>query len=91
VREPGRRLIGNVVIDADLGAGTQRLAGFENHGGRTYLGPDEQPLGRVVSGFGNNGKDGYEGIRRGRMIGTYMHGPLLPKNASLATSSSVGR
>ena len=84
VREPGERLIGNVVIDADLGDGPRRLAGFENHGGRTYLGTGEQPLGRVVSGFGNNGKDGAEGVRRGRLIGTYLHGPLLPKNAWLA-------
>jgi CobQ-like glutamine amidotransferase family enzyme len=84
VREPGERLIGNVVIEADLGAGPRRLAGFENHGGRTYLGTGQQPLGRVVSGFGNNGKDGAEGVRRGRLIGTYMHGPLLPKNAWLA-------
>jgi lipid II isoglutaminyl synthase (glutamine-hydrolysing) len=84
VREPGKRLIGNVVIDADLGEGVQRLAGFENHGGRTYLGEGERPLGRVVSGFGNNGKDGAEGVRRGRLIGTYLHGPLLPKNTDLA-------
>jgi CobQ-like glutamine amidotransferase family enzyme len=84
VREPGKRLIGNVVIEADLGSGTRRLAGFENHGGRTYLGPDERPLGRVSSGFGNNGKDGLEGVRRERLIGTYLHGPLLPKNAWLA-------
>jgi lipid II isoglutaminyl synthase (glutamine-hydrolysing) len=84
VREPGERLIGNVVIDADLGEGPRRLAGFENHGGRTYLGTGEQPLGQVVSGFGNNGKDGVEGVRRGRLIGTYLHGPLLPKNAWLA-------
>jgi CobQ-like glutamine amidotransferase family enzyme len=84
VREPGERLIGNVVIEADLGDGTRRMAGFENHGGRTYLGPTEQPLGRVVSGFGNNGNDGAEGVRRGRLIGTYLHGPLLPKNAWLA-------
>jgi hypothetical protein len=84
VREPGQRLIGNVVIDADLGNGPRRLAGFENHGGRTYLGTGERPLGRVVSGFGNNGKDGAEGVRRDRLIGTYLHGPLLPKNAWLA-------
>ncbi len=84
VREPGKRLIGNVVIEADLGAGQRRIAGFENHGGRTYLGPGEQPLGRVITGFGNNGKDGHEGVRRGRLIGTYLHGPLLPKNAWLA-------
>jgi lipid II isoglutaminyl synthase (glutamine-hydrolysing) len=84
VREPGERLIGNVLIEADLGNGPQRMAGFENHGGRTYLGAGEQPLGRVVSGFGNNGKDHVEGVRRGKLIGTYLHGPLLPKNAWLA-------
>jgi lipid II isoglutaminyl synthase (glutamine-hydrolysing) len=84
VREPGPRLIGNVVIEVDLGGGPRRLAGFENHGGRTYLGDAEQPLGRVVSGFGNNGRDGFEGVRRGRLLGTYLHGPLLPKNAWLA-------
>src|SRR5262245_51401361 len=84
VREPGKRLIGNVVIDADLGEGPRRLAGFENHGGRTYLGDGEQALGSVVKGFGNNGRDGREGVRRGRLIGTYLHGPLLPKNAWMA-------
>ena len=84
VREPGKRLIGNVLIEADLGDGPRRIAGFETHGGRTYLGPSAQPLGRVVSGFGNNGKDGAEGVRRGRLIGTYLHGPLLPKNTWLA-------
>ena len=84
VREPGERLIGNVVIEADVGDGPRRVAGFENHGGRTYLGAGEQPLGRVVAGFGNNGKDGQEGVRRGRLVGTYLHGPLLPKNAWLA-------
>ena len=86
VREPGRRLIGNVVVETDLGDGPGRLAGFENHGGRTYLGDGESPLGRVVAGFGNNGKDGHEGVRRGKLIGTYLHGPLLPKNAWLADS-----
>jgi CobQ-like glutamine amidotransferase family enzyme len=84
VREPGPRLIGNVVIEVDLGNGVQRLAGFENHGGRTYLGEGERALGKVVSGFGNNGRDGREGVRRDRLIGTYLHGPLLPKNAWLA-------
>jgi hypothetical protein len=84
VREPGPRLIGNVVIEVDLGDGPLRLAGFENHGGRTYLGEGEQPLGRVVSGFGNNGRDCNEGVRRGKLIGTYLHGPLLPKNTWLA-------
>jgi CobQ-like glutamine amidotransferase family enzyme len=84
VREPGERLIGNVVIEADLGDGPRRIAGFENHGGRTYLGDGDEPLGTVVSGFGNNGRDRREGVRRGRLIGTYLHGPLLPKNAWLA-------
>jgi CobQ-like glutamine amidotransferase family enzyme len=84
VREPGPRLIGNVVIEVDLGDGPRQLAGFENHGGRTHLGPAEQALGTVISGFGNNGRDGREGVRRGHLIGTYLHGPLLPKNAWLA-------
>ncbi len=85
VREPGPRLIGNVAIEADLGGGGPRLlAGFENHGGRTYLGAGAEPFGRVLSGHGNNGRDGFEGVRKERMIGTYMHGPLLPKNAWLA-------
>mgnify|MGYP001122612331 CR=1 FL=1 len=84
VREPGERLIGNVVIEADLGSGPREIAGFENHGGRTYLGAGVEPLGRVIKGFGNNGKDGHEGVRAGNVIGTYIHGPLLPKNAWLA-------
>ena len=91
VREPGERLIGNCAIEADLGGsdpagggGTRIVAGFENHGGRTYLGPGEEPLGRVLSGHGNNGKDGFEGVRNGNVIGTYLHGPLLPKNVWLA-------
>jgi len=84
IREPGKRLIGNVAIEADLGEASRTIAGFENHGGRTYLGPGAQPLGRVIKGFGNNGRDGLEGVRRDNLIGTYLHGPLLPKNASLA-------
>lgn len=84
VREPGERLIGNCAIEADLGSGPRTIAGFENHGGRTYLGPAAQPLGRVLSGHGNNGSDGFEGVRRGNVIGTYLHGPLLPKNVWLA-------
>jgi hypothetical protein len=83
VREPGPRLIGNCAIESDLG-GDAVIAGFENHGGRTYLGDGEQPLGKVLNGFGNNGSDGYEGVRRGNTIGTYLHGPLLPKNVWLA-------
>jgi lipid II isoglutaminyl synthase (glutamine-hydrolysing) len=84
VREPGPRLIGNCAIEADLGDGPRVIAGFENHGGRTYLGDAEQALGRVLKGFGNNGNDGREGVRRGNVIGTYLHGPLLPKNVWLA-------
>ncbi|HEX8085623.1 MAG TPA: glutamine amidotransferase [Solirubrobacteraceae bacterium] len=84
--EGGERLIGNVAIEVDLdGDGTTRLlAGFENHGGRTHLGPHERPLGRVVKGHGNDGHTGHEGVRRGSVIGTYLHGPLLPKNAWFA-------
>jgi CobQ-like glutamine amidotransferase family enzyme len=84
VREPGPRLIGNCAIEADLGSGLRVIAGFENHGGRTHLGEGEQPLGRVLKGHGNNGRDGFEGVRRGNVIGTYLHGPLLPKNVWLA-------
>jgi CobQ-like glutamine amidotransferase family enzyme len=83
IREPGPRLIGNVVIEADLGEGPKLIAGFENHGGRTYL-RGAEPLGRVIRGHGNNGRDGHEGVRRLNMFGTYLHGPLLPKNAWLA-------
>jgi len=84
VREAGPRLIGNVAIEVDLGEGPRTLAGFENHGGRTYLGSRAQALGRVIKGHGNNGSDGWEGVRSGNLIGTYLHGPLLPKNAWLA-------
>jgi CobQ-like glutamine amidotransferase family enzyme len=75
------RLIGNVAIELADG---RVLAGFENHGGRTNLGEGEQPLGRVVRGHGNDGRSGFEGVRRGSVIGTYLHGPLLPKNAWFA-------
>jgi CobQ-like glutamine amidotransferase family enzyme len=84
VREPGPRLIGNCAIEADLGDGPRVIAGFEYHGGRTYLAPGEEPLGRVLKGHGNNGRDHHEGVRRGNVIGTYLHGPLLPKNVWLA-------
>ncbi|MDQ3722227.1 MAG: glutamine amidotransferase, partial [Actinomycetota bacterium] len=55
-----------------------------NHGGRTHLGAVEQPLGRVLKGHGNDGRSGHEGVRRGSVVGTYLHGPLLPKNAWFA-------
>ena len=85
VRSDGPRLIGNVAIEVELDPNVRRvLAGFENHGGRTNLGPDETPLGRVLKGHGNNGVDGHEGVRRGNVVGTYLHGPLLPKNVWFA-------
>jgi lipid II isoglutaminyl synthase (glutamine-hydrolysing) len=85
VRSDAPRLIGNVAIEVELDPGVRRvLAGFENHGGRTRLGPGASPLGRVIEGYGNNGNDGHEGVRRGNVIGTYLHGPLLPKNVWFA-------
>ncbi|HWX74437.1 MAG TPA: glutamine amidotransferase [Solirubrobacteraceae bacterium] len=85
VRAEGRRLIGNVAIAVELDevpreTSERVLAGFENHGGRTSLGPDAQALGRVLKGHGNDGRSGFEGARSGSVIGTYLHGPLLPKN-----------
>jgi lipid II isoglutaminyl synthase (glutamine-hydrolysing) len=80
-----RRMIGDVLLECRLDSGSPRtLAGFENHAGRTYLDADAEPLGRVVAGFGNDGESGYEGCRVGRAIGTYLHGPLLPRNPWLA-------
>jgi CobQ-like glutamine amidotransferase family enzyme len=97
VREDGPRLIGNVAIEVSLGqersavgdpAGRRPtvhvLAGFENHGGRTHLGEAAEPLGRVLNGYGNDGGSGMEGARQGNTIGTYLHGPLLPKNVWFA-------
>jgi CobQ-like glutamine amidotransferase family enzyme len=86
VRSDGPRLIGNVAIEVDLdGDGRRRvLAGFENHAGHTRLGAGEAPLGRVLKGHGNTGRSGAEGVRRDSVIGTYLHGPLLPKNAWFA-------
>jgi len=84
VRSDGPRLIGPVAIEIEAQGRKRTLAGFENHGGRTWLGSGVQPLGRVVSGHGNNDEDGFEGVREGNVIGTYLHGPLLPKNAWLA-------
>jgi CobQ-like glutamine amidotransferase family enzyme len=77
-----RRMIGDVLLQCDWSGRT--LAGFENHAGRTRLDPDAEPLGRVVFGFGNDGKSGFEGCRVGRAVGTYLHGPLLPRNPWLA-------
>jgi lipid II isoglutaminyl synthase (glutamine-hydrolysing) len=80
-----RRMIGDVLLECELEPGLKRtLAGFENHAGRTHLDPGVEPLGRVVAGFGNDGESGFEGCRVGRAIGTYLHGPLLPRNPWLA-------
>ena len=80
-----RRMIGNVVLECELDPGDRRtLVGFENHAGRTRLGPGTAPLGRVVHGNGNDGESGFEGAHAGTVIGTYVHGPLLPKNPWLA-------
>lgn len=79
-----RRCIGNIVAEWDAPGGTKTIVGFENHGGRTRLGPGVPPLARVRHGFGNNGEDGTEGAVYRNAIGTYIHGSLLPKNPALA-------
>jgi lipid II isoglutaminyl synthase (glutamine-hydrolysing) len=80
------RCIGDVVLETDavLGLRPPTLVGFENHIGRTFLGPAATPIGRVRAGFGNNAEDGGEGAMRGNLFGTYLHGSLLPKNPHLA-------
>lgn len=80
-----RRLIGDCLLECELEPGEKHtLAGFENHAGLTRLEPGAEPLGRVVAGFGNDGASGFEGCRFGTAIGTYLHGPLLPRNPWLA-------
>jgi lipid II isoglutaminyl synthase (glutamine-hydrolysing) len=85
IRQDGPRLIGNVAIELTGAQSPQHdgmvLAGFENHGGRTHLASGQAALGRVLRGQGNDGRSGYEGARTGNVIGTYLHGPLLPKNS----------
>lgn len=77
------RLIGNAAIQSDLCAAP--IVGFENHGGRTVLGTGVQPLGRALGAtHGNNGEDGFEGVHQANLLGTYLHGPLLPKNPQVA-------
>jgi CobQ-like glutamine amidotransferase family enzyme len=79
------RMIGDVLLECELDPGARRsLAGFENHAGQTLLDEGAEPLGRVVYGFGNDGKSGHEGCRLGNALGTYLHGPLLPRNPWLA-------
>lgn len=93
-RSPGEnhpRLIGNVIVDL-VGLmhatyevrGRNTLVGFENHGGRTYLGKGVKPFGKVVVGFGNNGEDKTEGAVYKNSFGSYLHGPILPKNPHFA-------
>jgi CobQ-like glutamine amidotransferase family enzyme len=80
-----RRMIGDVLLESSLAeAPNATIAGFENHAGRTILDDGAEPLGRVVAGYGNDGESGYEGVRIGRALGTYLHGPLLPRNPWLA-------
>jgi len=76
-----KRMIGNIVTESEEFG---ELIGYENHSGRTWLGPGLQPLARVRQGDGNNGQDKTEGARLHNAIGTYLHGPLLPKNPVLA-------
>jgi len=80
-----RRMIGDCLLECELEPGNRRtLAGFENHAGITRLDAGADPLGRVVAGFGNDGASGFEGCRVGTAVGTYLHGPLLPRNPWLA-------
>ncbi len=80
-----KRFIGDVVVDTDIETlNPKTLVGFENHSGRTYLGPKARPLGKARLGYGNNGSDGMEGCLQGTVLGTYLHGSLLPKNPHLA-------
>ena len=74
------RMVGNLLVSCEIEGETRTLVGFENHSGRTYLGAEAQPLGDVIIGSGNNGEDRHEGARFRNAIGTYLHGPALPKN-----------
>ncbi|MBQ7692925.1 MAG: glutamine amidotransferase [Oscillospiraceae bacterium] len=78
------RMIGNYMYKADEKLGGFTVVGFENHSGKTRLGPKVEPLGKVLAGFGNNGEDGTEGAHYKNVFGTYSHGPLLPKNPDFA-------
>lgn len=78
------RMIGDVLLSCELDGAELTVVGFENHAGRTVLDPGARPLGRVVAGYGNDGASGHEGCVHERAIGTYLHGPLLPRNPELA-------
>ncbi|MBP7832743.1 MAG: cobalamin biosynthesis protein CobQ [Candidatus Levybacteria bacterium] len=82
--EKTERLIGNIIVSSQLSAVSSQLVGFENHGGRTYLEDASLAFGKVIKGFGNNGNDSTEGILYKNSIGTYLHGPILPKNPEIA-------
>ena len=92
-RDDGPRRVGEVVVTPDPSLDLPPITGYENHGGVTALGPDAKPLGRVVVGHGNDCGDGSEGIVNGRVVGTYLHGPVLARNPALADyllSSALG-
>ena len=78
-----KRMIGNYKFQCSPSAGGSVVVGFENHSGKTWLGSGLEPLGKVLSGYGNNGEDGSEGAHYKNVFGTYSHGPLLPKNPEL--------
>ncbi|GAB4219464.1 MAG: type 1 glutamine amidotransferase [Candidatus Microgenomates bacterium] len=78
-----KRLIGDLIVESDLFK-NKKLVGFENHTGRTYLGKNVKPLAKVIKGYGNNGVDKTEGMIYKNSLGTYMHGPVLPKNPEIA-------
>ncbi len=79
-RGQSSRMIGGIVLDTDFG----QVVGFENHSGATVLGPGQAPFGQVRAGCGNNGADGTEGARTNNVIGSYLHGPILPANPRVA-------
>ncbi len=78
------RMIGNFMYKCGAESGGSTVVGFENHSGKTFLGAGVSPLGTILSGYGNNGEDGTEGVRYNNVFGTYSHGPVLPKNPQLA-------
>ena len=80
----GARIVGRVTAEANFDGRSIRVSGFENHAGRTFLGPQATTLGRVPKGQGNNGLDNTEGAVQGGVIGTYLHGPVLPTAPALA-------
>lgn len=78
------RMVGNVVGEMEIDGTKHHVIGYENHSGKTYLGPNAKPMMRVIKGHGNSGEDKFEGVRQGSIFGTYLHGPLLAKNPYLA-------